>query len=205
MTNPTAPDALADEMLEAARNNPLAYAYTNRQIAAALRSPENGAAGDTNLALFIEAIHRETPNGEYIAVKHHPNGDWSVSPELRARPTPEATAAMAVREALQSIVDHSRVGSGKGVPRWSNRVNYPSPLLFAARAALQLPADQKGGSMIFIQQTCPPHQWAFAPTVGYYDCMKCHEKRYHDHPRYAEAAKEYAQLPADQPGAQGEV
>jgi hypothetical protein len=28
---------------------------------------------------FIEAIHRRTPTGAWIAVRHHPNGDWSVA------------------------------------------------------------------------------------------------------------------------------
>lgn len=29
--------------------------------------------------LFFDAIHAATPNGEWIAVQYHPNGDWSVA------------------------------------------------------------------------------------------------------------------------------
>lgn len=28
---------------------------------------------------FIARIHAVTPNGEWVMVKHHPNGDWSVA------------------------------------------------------------------------------------------------------------------------------
>jgi hypothetical protein len=44
---------------------------------------------------------------------------------------------------------------------------------------------------IVLVQSCPPHEWAFAPTVGNYQCMKCSERRDWNHPRYAEAEREY--------------
>ena len=39
-------------------------------------------------------------------------------------------------EALEAIVAQSRVGDGSKPVTWSKRVNYPAPLLFAARAAI---------------------------------------------------------------------
>jgi len=34
---------------------------------------------------FVQAIHDATPNGEYIEVQHHTNGDWSVAVRPRCR------------------------------------------------------------------------------------------------------------------------
>jgi hypothetical protein len=36
---------------------------------------------------FLVAIHEKTPNGEWISVQHHPNGDWSVAAEPDATPS----------------------------------------------------------------------------------------------------------------------
>jgi hypothetical protein len=44
---------------------------------------------------------------------------------------------------------------------------------------------------VVLVEPCPPHRWAFAPTVGYYECMKCSERRDWNHPAYAEAEREY--------------
>jgi len=35
--------------------------------------------GHTTAASFLAAIHQRTPTGQWIAVQHHPNGDWSVA------------------------------------------------------------------------------------------------------------------------------
>jgi hypothetical protein len=48
-------------------------------------------------------------------------------------------------------------------------------------------------TMMTILQPCPPHQWSHAPTVGYYMCGKCRERRDWKHPKYAEAEAEYRQ------------
>ncbi len=48
-----------------------------RQVAAealAASRPTDAGAGD-----FLAAIHAATPTGQWIAVQHHPNGDWSVA------------------------------------------------------------------------------------------------------------------------------
>jgi len=43
---------------------------------------------------------------------------------------------------------------------------------------------------ITVIEPCPPHQWAHAPTVGYFRCMKCSERVEHSDPRYAEIEQE---------------
>lgn len=48
----------------------------------------------------------------------------------------------ALLAALEAIVAQSRVGDGSKPVSFSGRVNYPAPLLYAARAAI---AAAKGG------------------------------------------------------------
>lgn len=54
-------------------------------------------------------------------------------------------------------------------------------------------AERENGCFtpITFVQPCPPHRWAYAPTVGYYSCMKCSERRDWNHPQYADAKREY--------------
>ena len=49
---------------------------TSATILAFLSKPEPAAAKDSN---FLKAIHERTPTGAWIAVQHHPDGDWSVA------------------------------------------------------------------------------------------------------------------------------
>jgi hypothetical protein len=52
---------------------------------------------------FLAAIHEKTPNGEWISVQHHPNGDWSVAAEPDAAPSLLDKAEAALREALDTV------------------------------------------------------------------------------------------------------
>lgn len=38
-----------------------------------------GQGLDRATKAFLDAIHERTPQGHWIEVKHHPNGDWSVA------------------------------------------------------------------------------------------------------------------------------
>lgn len=46
---------------------------------AAARPTTDRADGDDGWRYFLDAIHQRTPTGAWIAVQHHPNGDWSVA------------------------------------------------------------------------------------------------------------------------------
>lgn len=60
-----------------------------------------------NTDAFLDAIHRATPNGEWIAVQHHPNGDWSVhvimaESRSRALPLDVVRLVIAAREMMSA-------------------------------------------------------------------------------------------------------
>ena len=42
-------------------------------------------------------------------------------------------------------------------------------------------------------QPCPPHEWAHAPTVGYFACGKCRARVDHSDPEYNQMLLERAQ------------
>lgn len=54
----------------------------------------------------------------------------------------------------------------------------------------QYPSNAVASAITF--QRCPPHAWGFAPTVGYYQCAKCADRRDFNHPLYGKAEREYA-------------
>ncbi len=54
-------------------------AATLAEIDEALAAIPTTDAGGKSLAAFVETIHQNAPNGDWIAVKHHSNGDWSVA------------------------------------------------------------------------------------------------------------------------------
>lgn len=41
---------------------------------------------------------------------------------------------------------------------------------------------------------CPPHEWAYAPTVGYFRCGKCGKRVDHSEPEFADLLAEYEAL-----------
>ncbi len=54
---------------------------------------------------FIAAIHDRTPNGEWIEVQHHPDGDWSIRAAPRAVVANDATGVVFSQEAARKLTD----------------------------------------------------------------------------------------------------
>jgi len=75
---------------------------------------------------FIAAIHKATPNGQYVEVQHHPNGDWSVcdtptKPRCRVVTSPRfygeadrGRAARAFHDDALGASDHAFPDRGEG-------------------------------------------------------------------------------------------
>jgi hypothetical protein len=106
------PRKLTDDMHEAvvkldfhSTHDPLWPEYWAAMIDAA-PTPE---PVPSDLDRFIAEIHKATPNGEYILVKHHPNGDWSVS--RKCEPVP---ATNQVGEVEQYESDRLKIARALG-------------------------------------------------------------------------------------------
>jgi hypothetical protein len=78
----------------------------NFRVMASRAAPEwlTPEPASSNLDRFIAEIHKATPNGEYILVQHHPNGDWSVSRKCEPVPATNQAGEVDPREAAARII-----------------------------------------------------------------------------------------------------
>ena len=98
---------------------------------------------------FIDEIHKRTPLGQWIEVKHHPNGDWSVAEQARdaqgwkERATKAEAENERLREALERICDQKHT---RHAPRSDGRLSNVTHLDFQeiARKALRPARDAQG-------------------------------------------------------------
>lgn len=69
---------------------------------------------------FLSAIMSATPNGEWIKVQYHPNGDWSVAakPELRPSLVCETRERMAAKVKTPAYITEILKGKWDDTPNF---------------------------------------------------------------------------------------